>query len=64
MDSYNIDDIIKKYLDGKINPNYLYEDIIEINLEERKYYNIKPFYDWKNKKKIEDEKFWSKLGKF
>lgn len=59
MDNYDIEDIIKRYLDGIINPKYLYDDIIDIDLEDGKHYNIKPYYDWKNKKMIEDDKFYS-----
>ena len=45
----NIDDIIEKYVNGKINIYYQFDDIIKITNDDKKKYNIKPFYDWNNK---------------
>ena len=53
----NIESIINKYLNGEINVNYICEDFIKVSLEDRKKYNIKPFYNWKNKEIINDDFF-------
>jgi len=46
MEFTPIDDIIERYLSGEINPTFLYDDILEYDLEERSKLDLKPYPDW------------------
>jgi len=55
MEFTPVDAIVERYLSGEINPNFLYDDIIEYTLEDRGKYDCKPYHYWTTIQNTKDD---------